>query len=205
MRKINIPVEQINSLLPQTQCEECGYPGCKPYADAIVNNNAELDLCKPGGTATLKALGELLDEPVTYAIAKVQARTEKKKLAVIDESLCIGCVKCIKACPVDAIVGAKKLMHTVIETECTGCQLCIDPCPMDCIDLIDAPDQNYYPVLYRKRYENRQQRLQQTDFKQQQTVQTIKQNNKSDYAKNAKKDYIKAALARVRQRKNNNE
>ncbi len=125
-------VETVNDLLPQTQCAQCGYPGCRPYADAIVNAGEAINLCPPGGEETLRNIAELLGKDV-IPLAE-QAKTERA-VAIIDESLCIGCTHCITACPVDAIVGAHQLMHTVISSECTGCELCIAPCPVDCISM----------------------------------------------------------------------
>ena len=125
-------VETVNDLLPQTQCAQCGYPGCRPYADAIVNAGEAINLCPPGGEETLRNIAELLGKDV-IPLAE-QAKTERA-VAIIDESLCIGCTHCITACPVDAIVGAHQLMHTVISSECTGCELGIAPCPGDCISM----------------------------------------------------------------------
>ena len=122
-------VEQVNELLPQTQCAQCGYPGCRPYAQAIVDDGIAINLCPPGGDDTIRRLATLLGTDV-LPLAERQAL--KRAVAVIDESLCIGCVHCRNACPVDAIVGAHQLMHTVIEIECTGCELCVAPCPVDC-------------------------------------------------------------------------
>lgn len=130
-------VEQINDILPQTQCGQCGYPGCKPYAEAIANGDA-INKCPPGGEAGVKALADLLGREV---IPLDEERGEEKppRVAYIREDECIGCTKCIQACPVDAILGAPKLMHTVIIDECTGCDLCVEPCPVDCIDMIEIP------------------------------------------------------------------
>ncbi|QTH63734.1 electron transport complex subunit RsxB [Psychrosphaera ytuae] len=127
-------VDQINDLLPQTQCGQCGYPGCKPYAEAIANGD-EINKCPPGGEATIKHLADLMGvdpKPLDDA----HGEEDVKKVAYIREDECIGCTKCIQACPVDAIVGASKVMHTVIVDECTGCDLCVDPCPVDCIDMV---------------------------------------------------------------------
>jgi len=121
-------VEQVNDLLPQTQCAQCGYPGCRPYAAAVVEGSAAINLCPPGGEETLHKLGELLGRDIIPL-----AESVTPAIAVIDESLCIGCTHCLSACPVDAITGAHQLMHTVIESECTGCELCVAPCPVDCI------------------------------------------------------------------------
>ena len=125
-------VEQVNKMLPQTQCGQCGYPGCRPYAQAIVNDDVAINLCPPGGDDTVLRLAELLGkEPQPLAAAAPEGRS----VAMVDEELCIGCTHCRNACPVDAIVGAHHFMHTVIESECTGCELCIAPCPVDCISL----------------------------------------------------------------------
>ncbi len=123
-------VEQVNALLPQTQCAQCGYPGCRPYAAAIVDQGAAINLCPPGGQDTVDRLAELLDREPEALEGKAP---EQRLVAMIDEELCIGCLHCRNACPVDAIVGARTTMHTVIEAECTGCELCVAPCPVDCI------------------------------------------------------------------------
>ncbi len=126
--------DQINEILPQTQCGQCGYPGCRPYAEAIANGDA-INKCPPGGEAGIQALADLLD---IEAIPLDEAHGEESVPAVayIREDECIGCTKCIQACPVDAILGAAKQMHTVIVSECTGCDLCVEPCPVDCIDMV---------------------------------------------------------------------
>ncbi len=126
---------RIDALLPQTQCRQCGYAGCLPYAEAISSGAANLNRCPPGGDAVIKDLADLLQRPpvaldATCGVAKAPA------VALIDEAWCIGCTLCIQACPVDAIAGAAKLMHTVIAQECTGCELCIPPCPVDCITMM---------------------------------------------------------------------
>jgi len=123
-------VEQVNDLLPQTQCAQCGYPGCRPYAAAVVEGTAAINLCPPGGEATVQRLAGLLGRD-SIPLAKQL----EPAVAVIDESLCIGCVHCRNVCPVDAIVGAPHFMHTIIESECTGCELCVAPCPVDCISM----------------------------------------------------------------------
>ena len=129
---------RIDRLLPQTQCAQCGYPGCRPYADAIASGDADINQCPPGGEAGVAALAELLGRPV-IPLNPDFGEVKPPLLAVIREDECIGCTLCIKACPVDAIVGAAKLMHTVIADHCTGCELCLPPCPVDCIDLVAAP------------------------------------------------------------------
>jgi Na+-translocating ferredoxin:NAD+ oxidoreductase subunit B len=130
-------VEQIDALLPQTQCGQCGHPGCRPYAEAIAAGE-EHNRCPPGGEATVVALSELLGREVLPLDAEEGSALDVKRVAVIREDECIGCTKCIQACPVDAIVGAAKLMHTVIADECTGCDLCVEPCPVDCIDMVEV-------------------------------------------------------------------
>lgn len=126
-------VDQVETLLPQTQCGQCGFPGCRPYAEAIANGE-KINKCPPGGTATMEKIAELMGvEPEALG---EEAQANVKKVAYIREDECIGCTKCIQACPVDAILGAAKQMHTVIVDECTGCDLCVEPCPVDCIDML---------------------------------------------------------------------
>lgn len=127
-------VARIDALLPQTQCAQCGYPGCRPYAEAIAAGDA-INKCPPGGEATVQRLADLLGRtPEPLAAAAPAAR-----VAFIREDACIGCTLCIAACPVDAIVGAQRMAHTVIASECTGCDLCLPPCPVDCIDMLPRP------------------------------------------------------------------
>ena len=123
-------VEQVNELLPQTQCAQCGFPGCRPYAEAVVDGSAAINLCPPGGDETVRRLARLLGQDVLPL-----AESVVEAVAVIDEAACIGCYHCRNACPVDAIVGAPQFMHTVIAAECTGCELCVAPCPVDCIEM----------------------------------------------------------------------
>jgi electron transport complex protein RnfB len=134
----NPVVAEINAILPQTQCGQCGYPGCKPYAEAIANGDA-INKCPPGGDDGIKKLAQLLHRDVIAMDAEREPQTIKR-LAVIREAECIGCTKCIQACPVDAIIGAPKVMHTVINSLCTGCDLCVPPCPVDCIDMLPIED-----------------------------------------------------------------
>ncbi len=133
----NPVVEQINAILPQTQCGQCTFPGCKPYATAIVNGEADINQCPPGGEATIQALANLLGVDAK-PLNPENGAEERPTVAFIDEETCIGCTLCIQACPVDAILGAAKQMHTIIAAECTGCDLCLPPCPVDCIDMIEV-------------------------------------------------------------------
>ncbi len=127
-------VDQVDSMLPQTQCGQCGYPGCRPYAAALVKGEAEINLCVPGGEDAIVQLAETLGrEPKPLSD---EHAAHVPSVAYIHEDTCIGCTKCIQACPVDAIVGAAKLMHTVVIEECTGCELCVPPCPVECIDML---------------------------------------------------------------------
>jgi electron transport complex protein RnfB len=127
--------EEIDALLPQTQCTRCGYPGCKPYAEAIASGEAQINQCPPGGSATIGALASLL-ERARLPLNPANGIEAPATVAVIDEERCIGCAKCLPPCPVDAIVGARKFMHTVVESLCTGCELCIAPCPVECIVMV---------------------------------------------------------------------
>ena len=128
-------VDQIDALLPQTQCGQCTYPGCRPYAEAIAAGDADINQCPPGGEVTIQALADLLGKDAK-PLNPEHGEHAEKTVVVIDEQVCIGCTLCIQACPVDAILGAAKQMHTVIENECTGCDLCIPPCPVECIHVV---------------------------------------------------------------------
>jgi len=132
-------VEKIDAILPQTQCGQCGYPGCKPYAEAIATGEAEINQCPPGGEEGIRKLSDLLGREFK-PLSEEHGVEKPKSVAVIDEQTCIGCTLCIQACPVDAIVGAAKQMHTVAETLCTGCELCIAPCPVDCITMVPVAE-----------------------------------------------------------------
>ena len=131
-------VDAIDALLPQTQCTKCSYEGCRPYAQAIAQGEADINQCPPGGDAGIAALAQLLARPIK-PLNPSHGSAGPRKIAVIDPARCIGCTLCIQACPVDAILGAPKWMHTVVPEYCTGCDLCLAPCPVDCIDLIDIP------------------------------------------------------------------
>ena len=154
---MNPLVRRLDALLPQTQCTKCGYAGCLPYAEAMAAGEADINQCPPGGEATIAGLAAALRldaKPLNPENGVFRA----PRVAVIDEATCIGCTKCILVCPVDAIVGASKLMHTVIASWCTGCELCLPPCPVDCIALVSVPalpDAD----LSRSRHEGRTARL----------------------------------------------
>jgi electron transport complex protein RnfB len=137
-------IQRIDALLPQTQCGKCGHPGCKPYAEGIASGEP-INKCPPGGSETIAALAELLKVPVLEL--DVSRGSAPAQIAYIREAECIGCTKCIQACPVDAIVGAAKLMHTVIIDECTGCDLCVAPCPVDCIEMRPLPLATVLPIV----------------------------------------------------------
>ena len=128
-------VDRIDALLPQTQCRRCLYPACRPYAEAIARGEADINRCPPGGAAGIEAIAALLGR-APILLDPAHGTETPRVVALIREAECIGCTKCIQACPVDAIVGAAKQMHTVIGDECTGCELCIAPCPVDCIDMV---------------------------------------------------------------------
>ncbi len=157
----NPVAKQIDDILPQTQCGQCGYPGCKPYAEALANEEADVNLCIPGGNEVMILISEITGlEP--KPLDESAAEPKPKETAFIDEDVCIGCVLCIKECPVDAIVGATKLMHTVIQSECTGCEKCVPVCPVDCIEMrppkpsLDTwqwPEPQNRPTMEEKKHE----------------------------------------------------
>ncbi len=192
---MRITPEDIDAILPQTQCGLCGHGGCMPYAEALIYEGAEINLCPPGGVPVLQQLGKLLRKNSAPFEEEMRAKTKPPLLAVIREAECIGCTKCIQVCPVDAILGAAKSMHTVISDECTGCELCVPACPVDCIDM----PINEMPVTpspadqYRTRFNAREKRL--AAEKQE------KLNRKSDGTLADRKYYIQAALVRAQNKK----
>lgn len=154
--------DRIDALLPQTQCEQCGYHGCRPYAEAIARGEAPINQCPPGGAAGIEKLAALLQQPV-LPLNPEHGIEKPRTLARIVEADCIGCTKCIQACPVDAIVGAAKLMHTVIADDCTGCELCVPACPVDCIVLLPMPPEQMdaaHADTARTHFQRRDARLQ---------------------------------------------
>jgi electron transport complex protein RnfB len=157
---------RLEALLPQTQCTKCGFQGCRPYAEAMARSEADANRCPPGGAEGVRRLSDVLGVPA-LPLDPERGIEQARAVAVIDESLCIGCTLCIQACPVDAIVGAAKQMHTVLADWCTGCDLCVAPCPVDCIDMLpvtgshtgwDAWSQDQADIA-RQRYETRKVRL----------------------------------------------
>jgi electron transport complex protein RnfB len=192
-------VQRIDAILPQTQCGKCGYSGCEPYAKAIASGEAYINQCPPGGETGIHKLAALLNRE--FKPLNLQFGVEKPmEIAVIDEQTCIGCTLCIEACPVDAIIGASKQMHTVITACCTGCELCIPPCPVDCIRMIPAA----HPVwsqqdadAARERFNLRNLRVQ---CEQQEKEQKLAQKAYAP-AQDRKKAAIQAALERARMRR----
>ncbi len=156
--------ETLDALLPQTQCGQCGYKGCLPYAEAMAAGAADINRCPPGGTEVIAEIAQVL-KCVPKLLDATCGESKAPAVAVIDESWCIGCTLCVQACPVDAIAGAAKVMHTVIASECTGCELCIPPCPVDCIEMVavqreEAPqERRLRAAQYRGRYLARERRL----------------------------------------------
>lgn len=191
-------VSQIESCLPQTQCRACGYNGCRPYAQALASGEASIDKCPPGGEETLLALGRLLKIDAKPYLKSAASHFRPPALALIDEQQCIGCTKCIQACPVDAIVGTAKHMHHILADVCTGCGLCVEPCPVDCIEMQELPAHRYDKEEARERYEARAVRLE-----KQARLQLEKQSAvlKQTLSVDDKQAYIKQALQRVKQKK----
>ena len=155
--------DTIDALLPQTQCTKCGYPSCRRYAEAIAAKEADVNQCPPGGEAGIRALAALLGREAK-PLNPANGVERDRRVAVIDEARCIGCTLCIKACPVDAIVGAAKLMHTVVTGLCSGCDLCVPPCPVDCIEMVPARGEDAVwdrarADAARARFERREARL----------------------------------------------
>lgn len=211
---------RIDALLPQTQCTKCGYRGCRPYAEAIAAGEADIDRCPPGGEPGIARLAALLARPAPPLDAS-RGIPGVERVAIIDEALCIGCTLCIQACPVDAIVGASKRMHTVLADACTGCELCIAPCPVDCIDIIplqmaaglgheaeQRPESGWQEraTRWRQRHESRGARLVRERAEREQRL-AVKAEHKlahlpaGDPDAARKRAVVEAALARARARR----
>jgi Na+-translocating ferredoxin:NAD+ oxidoreductase subunit B len=195
-------VERIDALLPQTQCRRCGYDGCRPYAHAIVQGAAAINRCPPGGEESVVALSALLRVPV-LPLDPACGESEPLVGARIDETACIGCTLCIAACPVDAIVGAAKLMHTVLADRCTGCGLCVAPCPVDCIALLPAGRAwtRADADLARSRFEEHAKRLEKKAAKRDARDTTTDLAPREDAARARRQAAIGAALSRARARR----
>jgi len=200
-------IEQIDALLPQTQCGLCDYDGCKPYAEAIVQQGENIDRCPPGGVDTLNKLAEITEQDATPMIADMKQKQKTVMVAIIREDACIGCTKCIQACPTDAIVGAAKLMHTVITNDCTGCELCILPCPVDCIDMVvipepDSEQRQQRANKFRQKYQKRNQRLEKMAAEKKQKHQRAKlKTQQKSTTLAARRDAIAQAVARAKAKK----
>jgi electron transport complex protein RnfB len=193
---MTVTVAQIDALLPQTQCGQCGHGGCMPYAKAIVQQAEAINRCPPGGAPTLLALAQLLNQsPSASEIEALHHQAKLPALAYIKAEECIGCTKCIQACPVDAIVGAAKQLHVVLSAECTGCELCIEPCPVDCITLVPISDKHYAPDKARQRFIAKQQRNQ----KMEKSV--INKPLSATTTSDNRKAYIQAAVQRAKNKK----
>lgn len=193
---------RVDALLPQTQCTRCGYPAYRDYAEAIASREADINQCPPGGQAGIDALAELLQR-ASKPLNPQNGVEKPREVAVIDEEACIGCTKCIQACPVDAIIGASKLMHTIIGDECNGCELCIPPCPVDCIRMVAVSGQIETRELvmrqaahYRQRYETRHTRLARWDAERDAEL-----NARKRALESAGADSVQAAVRRARARK----
>ena len=181
--------DAIHALLPQTQCTRCGYHGCRPYAEAMAAGAAEINRCPPGGSATLERLAALLQRPVLPLDPSCGAEGPPM-VAVIDESRCIGCARCLPPCPVDAIVGAQRQMHTVLVESCTGCELCIAPCPVDCIALVPRASLRHassapQPATNLQRFEAHERRGRQRTAARQRLLEERKQRAAGNSARGA--------------------
>ena len=198
--------DPIDALLPQTQCTKCGYPACRPYAEAIAKGEADIDRCPPGGEAGVRKLAALLGrEPKPldprYGVERPH------RVAVIDESRCIGCTLCIQACPVDAIVGAPKLMHTTVTALCSGCDLCVPPCPVDCIEMVPAIGEDTLwdrprADAARERFERRSARLErERSERAERLAQRALDGRRSDPEAGKKRAIIQAAIERAREKR----
>jgi electron transport complex protein RnfB len=196
---------KIDALLPQTQCTKCGYSGCLPYASAIAAGEAEINQCPPGGAGGIAALADLLGRQA-MPLNPANGTEQERRVALIDEARCIGCTLCIQACPVDAIVGAAKLMHTVVQELCTGCDLCLPPCPVDCIVMTplredQAPWTQAMADAARARFQFRGRRLAREQEERAERLERKARGKLSEPLPNAKKAVILAAMERAKARK----
>ena len=200
-------IDKIDALLPQTQCRDCDYDDCRSYATAITTDNEAINKCLPGGEVTMERIATLLQQDPEPHREAIQANTKDISLAIIREDECIGCTKCIQACPVDAIIGASKQMHTIITDACNGCELCLPPCPVDCIDLIQTPMRTRDDVFAmadqsRQRYQTVQQRQQEQQQLEKKKHQQAKlQQASSQDTLDARKKAIAAAMQRAQQKR----
>lgn len=202
--------DAIDALLPQTQCGKCGYNGCRPYAEAIAAGEADINQCPPGGEAGIRALARLLGREPKPLDPAFGVERQAPTVVWIDESVCIGCTRCIQVCPVDAIVGASKLMHTIVTAECTGCDLCIPACPVDCMHVRElepgsVPDDLPARQRRRARYESRKARLARDAAelaeRRRQKKEALARTRQQAAPVDQRKAYIAAALERVKQKK----
>ena len=201
-------IKAIDEWLPQTQCTQCSYPRCHDYAAAIADGEADINQCPPGGDTTIRGLASLLGK-IGKPLNTEFGIHKKKQVAVIDESICIGCVMCIKACPTDAILGAAKVMHTVIEQDCTGCELCLEPCPVDCIEMVDQQQQtevswrwdDYSPEATMRARNRTNAKIERENKRKhaKSSMQKLKELRKEKGSEQIKLD-IAAAIARVKNR-----
>jgi len=217
-------VGQIDAVLPQTQCTQCDFDGCKPYAEAIAAGEAKINQCPPGGQDGVNALAELLGRE-TLPLNEAHGETKPRRIAVVDEKVCIGCTLCIQACPVDAFVGSSKVMTQVIAEECTGCDLCLPVCPVDCIDMIESnPIERGNNILqnetlnirqdqerairdnWRNRFEFHQSRIERNKHERDELLKSKMIALKEKMAKDkAQKEKINAAMLRIKNAKEKNE
>ena len=217
-------IGQIDAVLPQTQCTQCDFDGCRPYAEAIVSGEAEINQCPPGGQNGVNALAEILGREA-LPLNEVHGETKPRRVAVVDEKVCIGCTLCIQACPVDAFVGSSKVMTQVIAKECTGCDLCLPVCPVDCIDmvepeLIDKSDNKQQKEAikdkqererairdnWRNRFEFHQSRIERNKRERDELLKSKMIALKEKMAKDkAQKEKINAAMQRIKNAKEKNE
>lgn len=219
-RKASSLADQIEDLLPQTQCTKCGFSSCRPYAEAIASGQALYNQCPPGGQQGIARLAQLIQKPV-IPLNVIHGTEHPRAVAIIDEAICIGCTLCIQACPVDAIIGAAKQMHSIITEKCTGCDLCIAPCPVDCISMTTvsgsktgwdawsleqaaaARAQHDFKIkrLAQEKQENEERLLAKAKEKMSETQRQIQQNNAVSPEEYRKKAIISAAIARAKANK----